>query len=267
MAKETRPNPLKLPFWATFLTLMGVCILCALGTWQLQRLQWKTTLIDSYNAAPHVNTLSPSIADKPYLKAILRGYFIGDDKGHAQRFLVQPRTNKGKVGAHVYEPFLMESGKIIFVRLGWIAQENNGLPYTITFRHPYARTLDKRFIETIKGVTAFPPAPNIFTPENKENTLYYIDLENMAMRIGVQAEDVWPQIFWLAPESLQNMQDFTKTDETPPKNLPFYNHIKALPLQPSWKNNHLQYAFFWFAMAGTLISIYALRFLRRKTST
>jgi len=41
----------KLPFWATFLTLIGVIILCALGTWQVKRLAWKNDIVQKLHTA------------------------------------------------------------------------------------------------------------------------------------------------------------------------------------------------------------------------
>ena len=40
----------RLRFWPTLATLVGLAVLAALGTWQLQRLAWKQDLIDRAEA-------------------------------------------------------------------------------------------------------------------------------------------------------------------------------------------------------------------------
>ena len=42
---------MKLPVWGTILTVIGVVVLCTLGTWQLDRLAWKKDLIAKLDAA------------------------------------------------------------------------------------------------------------------------------------------------------------------------------------------------------------------------
>ena len=41
---------MRLPFWGTILTICGICVLCALGTWQYQRLQWKNEILKTIDA-------------------------------------------------------------------------------------------------------------------------------------------------------------------------------------------------------------------------
>ncbi len=40
---------MKLPIGATFFTAAGVAILLSLGTWQVQRLEWKNDIIERLN--------------------------------------------------------------------------------------------------------------------------------------------------------------------------------------------------------------------------
>src|SRR4051812_47648859 len=87
-------------------------ILCGLGTWQLERLQWKLALIATVNghmaAAP--GTVDAMLAMKPdeaqYRRVTLRGRF-----DHAKEAYVFTTGEGGAAVYHVLTPFTTNDSK------------------------------------------------------------------------------------------------------------------------------------------------------------
>lgn len=220
----------------TILTILGVAILCALGTWQLQRLEWKTdllaTLEEEYNKDARQYPIKAGQLqneDLHYKRGVFAGAF-----NHNKEFLLRPRTHEGEPGYHSYVPFSTPEGITILVNRGYVPLNWPGIEQP-RFVPPIALT----------GMLRRPGKPNFFTPKNnaEKDEWYWIDLEAMA-----KAKDI------------KNIAPYILNEEGP-------NIANTYPIRQqvgiNLNNNHLQYAFFWFAMAGALIVVYVLRFLRK----
>lgn len=228
---------MKLPVWATLFTALGALLLCALGGWQLHRLQWKTALIETIDreyakdAAAHP---LDTAAIQNTQNRILRGTITGRYR-HEKAIFMEPRTYEGKSGFHLITPFGLKSGGFIFVNRGWLPQDQKdginrpGGPITLT------------------GYFRIPAYINAFVPENdppRDKWYAYRPAQIAAARkIGPLITD---KIFMLEKE---------------PGSAAYPVHIGTRWYPP---NNHLHYALFWFIMAGVLLVIYYLRFLRNK---
>lgn len=109
------------PRWAPSLAaLLGVLVLLGLGTWQLERLEWKETLIAEYlarRAAPPIALPDP-IGDPVALdnrRVRLVGRFL-----HDRELYLGARSYKDEVGFHVVTPFRLDDGRAVMVDRGWV---------------------------------------------------------------------------------------------------------------------------------------------------
>lgn len=234
-----KPAPkakIKLPFWGTLLTALGLCILCGLGTWQLQRLAWKNDLIvkieTAYSAKPaQPLNLTQNLPEYSYGK--ITGRFLPD-----KAFLLGPPQIKDeKPGYRLIVPLQTDTYTLL-INMGWT-------PYT----------LDKQPIYHLQGKTITfhgllkSPHWNAFTPDNSpQNDIWF--------RLNM------PEV--AAAKALQNLYpDYLLADQANYKfDAAFFGDQTQDRLMPN--NNHLQYALFWFAMAAAMLTVYVLRFLKEK---
>ncbi len=147
-----------------------------------------------------------------------------------------PRTHDGAIGAHLYSPFMIEdSQKIILINRGWVPQN-----WPDKSQDPFPNTLR----QTLSGLFAAPPKANIFTPANnpEKGQWYHAYIKDIAAHYSL--ENIAKSVFIPKPSA----QD------------------PAIPLDPraNLRNDHKQYAIFWFTMAGVLIIIFGLRFILTK---
>lgn len=221
---------IKIPVFATLLTVIGVSVLCALGTWQLQRLEWKTALIAELEAEYQKDPMQHRITREELYNGDLqnkRGYVQGSFD-QDREFLLRPRTHDGEPGYHAYIPFTTTDGAILLVNRGYVPLDWPGY-----MTPPSGR-------QNIAGMFRRPDAPNPFTPVNTPETdsWYRVDLNAMG----------------------ENLAPYVLYEEQKPEEGTY-----PIPYRPGThlNNNHLQYAVFWFFLAGAMVLIYSLRFLRK----
>ncbi|HEX4634598.1 MAG TPA: SURF1 family protein, partial [Rhizomicrobium sp.] len=132
-------------------------ILCGLGTWQLQRLQWKLALIATVNghmaAAPvaldRILAMRPD--DAQYRRVTVRGRF-----NHAKEAYVFTTDAAGAAVYHVLTPFRTEDGQVLMVDRGEVPKEKLD-PATRAQGNPAGDA-------QLTGVWRVPDAPGPFTP-------------------------------------------------------------------------------------------------------
>lgn len=158
----------------------------ALGTWQVQRLDWKSKLIakfedrlvrDPLPLPPHIDPTA--INEFDYRRIYATGHFR-----HDQEMLIGPRLHDGHDGYLVVTPLEREGkGTTVLVNRGWIPKKfkkqkdrPDGLPNGEI---------------TVEGLLREPWKKNMFTPDNSPQTqdFYFPDVEQMAKLTGSQP--VW----------------------------------------------------------------------------
>lgn len=156
-----------------------------LGTWQVQRLGWKSRLIaksedrlvrDPLPLPPHID---PSvISDFDFRRVLATGTLR-----HDQEMLVGPRMRNGEDGYMVVTPLERKDGSTILVNRGWISK-----------KHRSQKTRPDSLVKgevTIEGLLREPWKKNRFTPENRPDRgeFYFPDVHQMAALTGSQP--VW----------------------------------------------------------------------------
>ena len=205
-------------------------VLCGLGVWQLERLQWKLALIARVNshmaAAPLSldSLLAMSPEDAQYRRVALSGRF-----DHAREAYVFT-TDEGAAVYHVLTPFRTGDGKWLMVDRGEVPKE---------MLDPATRAAGNVSGPVqVTGVWRAPDAPGAFTPppDTAKRIWYARDLGAIA------AVD---HLTLAAPVVVE-------ADATPnPGGWP-----KGGRTVVSFRNQHLSYAVTWFGLAIVLLCIW-----------
>ncbi|PNY24424.1 Cytochrome oxidase assembly protein shy1 [Tolypocladium capitatum] len=197
----------------------------ALGTWQVQRLGWKTELIAKFEdrlvreplpLPPHVD---PSVIhDFDFRRVLATGRFR-----HDQEMLIGPRMRDGKDGYMVVTPLEREGGSTVLVNRGWISK-----------KHRRQRTRPAslpRGLVTVEGLLREPWKKNMFTPENRpdQGEFYFPDVEQMAALTNTEPE-------------------FMRMMDHEARGIPFGRAAEV-----NLRNNHAQYIFTWYALFAPLV--------------
>jgi surfeit locus 1 family protein len=229
---SARPS-FKPGFWATIATLLGIALLLTLGTWQVQRLFWKTELIaraeDRLGAPPvAIASAGHDWGSLDFRHVRVSGEFAAEG---AIGFGTAARD--GILGSELLVPFRLPDGRLLLVDLGWIADaefEN----------HTFARALPAGAIE-LEGIARDRSAarPNRFTPSARpaEGRWYGWDLE--AMALALEGE--------LIPIVL-----------TLDRPLPGMDAVRPSPVGVDYRNNHLGYALTWYGLAVGLLAVFVV---------
>lgn len=156
----------------------------ALGTWQVQRLDWKTKLIAKLEdqlvkpPLPLPPRIDPSVVSEfDYRRIVTTGYLR-----HDQEMLVGPRMRDGEEGYMVFTPLERGEGQsTVLVNRGWISRKFADQKD----RNPEGVPREKVVVE---GLLREPAKKNMFTPDNKpeEGRFYFPDIKQMADLTGAQ---------------------------------------------------------------------------------
>jgi len=205
--------------------------LVGLGTWQVQRLAWKTALLTGIEAAEAGPAIPLPATPPPYAKVEVAGRF-----DHARESLLGVEVRGGVLGGHLLTPLLRDGAAPLLVDRGWVPLERDrGVdrpegPVTVT---GYVRAADTRDWNSPRD----DPAGRRF---------YLLDPAVIGAALDLPA---------LAPFALVALAPAT----APPGTLPAAP--RALP-RPN--NPHLGYAITWFGLAGALLGVLFV-FLRRRS--
>lgn len=231
-----------LPIGLTLATLVSLAILIALGMWQLERLAWKSQLLDQIESRAEA---PPRPADD-----ILDLAASGEDLGFYRVNLTCPGLDtapfvqlygikNGQAGQRLISACPVAGGgyQTLLVDRGFV-------PDTVTER-PVVSPGGQTPVP-VTGLLRNPDPANFVTPENRPdaNVWYSRDVELMATTLGATA----PAPVFLLSETPTN---------------PEFPALEPTPLPDEIANRHLEYALTWFGLAGALIAVYAAVLWRR----
>jgi surfeit locus 1 family protein len=214
----------------TIACVLLFAILCGLGVWQLERLQWKLALIarvDSHMAAAPLSLdqlLAMNPDDAQYRRVTLTGRF--DYAKEAYVFT----TDEGAAVYHVLTPFKTNDGKVLMVDRGEVPKER---------LDPATRIAGNVTGQVqVTGVWRAPDAPGAFTPppDRTKRIWYARDLGTIAAadHLTLTAPVV------VEADATANPGGWPRGGQT----------------VVSFRNQHLSYAVTWFGLALGLLGIW-----------
>ena len=216
-------------------SLLSIAVLVLLGIWQLDRLEWKRSLIalieerQELDIAP-LSSVSgmENLADQSYRRVSVEGIFLNEHS-----FLLSPRIYNKQSGSHLITPLLLPGNNVVTINRGWVPQK-----YVLD-------SSNHQEVISINATIRTPLGKNFFTPDNdlSKDQWYWIDLAQIAKRVGVT---VLPIVL----EQSRHGDDgvFPVGGQT----------------VISLSNNHLQYALTWFGLAFVFFVSSVVYFFRHR---
>ena len=220
---------MKKAFLFQLFVILFVTIFCALGTWQLYRLQWKLELISEITYGLNSSPIEYStLIKKNYQRVTTKGKFDYD-----KQIYLYSLNDNGKPGYDVITPFRTNRNENVLINRGWIDKELKDNP-SINLKNES----EKKIIGLLREIYK----PNMFKPDNdlKNNIWFSINLEDLKKATG---------------EQFNNFVIFLEDNQA---KTPLPKRISI-----DVPNNHLKYAITWYAISISIV-FYYLYFRRKK---
>jgi surfeit locus 1 family protein len=218
-------------FWPTVTALIMMAITIGLGTWQVHRLAWKTELLATI--AQRMNSDAVSLpadianpADWAFRHIHVAGRFDAD-----KALWLYGRTYDGKAGIHLLVPLIRDGGGAILVDRGFVPIEHGNVLDTYRPADGPAE---------IDGIVRLPEPGGLFVPGNEpdKNIWYSVDIPSMSKATGQTLAPVY-----ITAKSDGSTGWPAATGGTEGTGI---------------RNEHLNYAIFWYSMALVLAVIYLM---------
>jgi len=213
----------------TAATAVLFAVLVGLGVWQLDRLQWKLALIASVESNIQAPPLSLDDALALGPKAEYRRVKLFGRYENTMEAYVFGTDADGGAAYHVLVPFQTGRG-FVMVDRGIVPPER---------RNPQSRRRGQvGGLAHIVGVWRLPDRPGYFTPQpDPGHRVWYVrDVRAIAASESVKL--VSPAV--VEADAAPNRGGWPKGGQT----------------QVTFRNEHLQYAITWFALAAVLLGVY-----------
>jgi surfeit locus 1 family protein len=219
-----RPLPI-----LTFVCAAAFAGLISLGVWQLERLHWKLGLIAEVN---HSLALTPISLDKAlamgaaaqYHRVLLDGWFLNDKESY-----VYASGPGGEAVYHVLTPFETRERRVLMVDRGIVPPE---------LLDPAKRERGQIGERVMIGVWRIPDKPGFFTPKPDPAHRIWYSRDVAAMAAAAHVKLTAPVL--VEADAAPNPGGWPKGGQT----------------QVTFRNEHLQYAITWFALAAALLGVY-----------
>ena len=209
-----------------FFVFFIITLFCALGTWQLVRLQWKNNLINEIGEglkSPAINYSNK--IQKNYQRIIAEGEYDFE-----KQIYLYSLNEKSEPGYDVITPFKTLDLENILINRGWIkANQKNEI------------IINKVEGKKIQGLMFKNVKKNIFKPDNEieKNIWFSINLEDVNKFTGKKFNEY---IFYLEDEKISTPKPKKITIDLP--------------------NNHLKYAITWYSISISIF-LYFLYFRKK----
>ena len=219
---------LKRLFLFQLLLALFITLFCALGTWQLYRLQWKMELISEITFGLNSTPIKYSSSiKKNYQRVVSDGFYNFKDQ-----IYLYSLNQKGEPGFDVITPFETVDKEIVLVNRGWIPKELKELPEINSIQGS----------KKVTGLLRKIYKANIFKPNNdiKANIWFSVNLDDMEKLTGKKFSNF---IIYLEDIEVKAPLPRKITVDVP--------------------NNHLKYAITWYSIAISIL-LYYLYFRKKK---
>ncbi|MGE3290593.1 MAG: SURF1 family protein [Geminicoccaceae bacterium] len=217
--------------WPTVATLAGLALLLSLGTWQLQRLEWKRGLIghaQAQLAAAPLPLPETGLETLDFRRVSLKGTYL-----HDAAFAFGFTAEDGAPGSRLITPFRLDDGRVVLVDRGWLPTDL--LPPHVPAGLQIPGTI------TLEGIGRWRGSwhRTWFTPDDSpaQRRWYGWDIPAMAEATGLPLEPL----------------EVVLERSEGPAGLP-----QAEPVSVDLPNDHLGYAITWYSLALILVVIYVL---------
>lgn len=218
-------------FWPTVTALIMMAMTAGLGTWQVHRLAWKTDLLAKIAQRMNGEAVPlPSVITDPSGWAFRHVHVAGRfDDSH--QFWLYGRTFDGKAGIHLLVPLIRDQGDAVLVDRGFVPFEHGG---ALAEHRPAAGRAE------VDGVVRQPEPAGLFVPANQpeKNIWYTVDVPAMSKVAGQSLAPIY-----VAAKSDGSAGWPAATGGTEGTGI---------------RNEHLQYAIFWYSMTAVLAVIYLM---------
>ena len=205
--------------------LLIITLFCALGTWQLVRLQWKNNLINQISEG----LKSPAINYSNKIQTNYQRVIVDGEYNFEKQIYLYSLNKKGVPGYDVVTPFKTVDSENILINRGWIkaVQKNEN-------------KINKIMNKKIQGLLRKNIKKNIFKPDNdiEKNIWFSINLVDLKKFTGKTFNEY---ILYLEDKNINTPKPKQITIDLP--------------------NNHLKYALTWYSIS---ISIFAYFLYFRK---
>lgn len=217
-----------------FVLLTALITLLLLGYWQVQRAEWKDNIITQLQSEYAKDPLAyPLEFDDLQNSEIQHGHIKGTFD-YSKQMLFGPKKYEEEIGYDVLIPMALKSGNVL-VNLGWVKGEK---------REEIIIPAPREYI-VLTGISRKPDW-NKFTPENSPSNNIWTKLDVNQIAKEKKIEKIAPIIF------------YAKTASEP------FDNFKMMEDRWFPRNKHMQYAFFWFSMAGALLVLITIYFVTQK---
>jgi surfeit locus 1 family protein len=227
-------------------TLMMIGVLVALGTWQLERKQWKEGLIAALDAKlsakptdlpPRERWPKLDAAADEFRRVTFPAEFLPGEEALVYSSGSSLRPDATGPGYWVFTPARLIGGSLVVVNRGFVPEGKQN-PET-------RREGDPSGVVDITGVMRWPEQRNQFTPKDEPEKNLWFDRDPAAMAAAKHWGTIAP--FYIDMEAPAARGGLPKVG----------------PLRAALPNNHLQYAVTWYGLA-VVICIAALVFWRAR---
>ena len=227
----------RFPFGLTLVAVLALALLCGLGVWQVQRMQWKNGLIAAADAAaalPPAPVAEVLALHEPEFRKVLI-----DCPGLSTAPYVELQTiHDGQPGVRLVSACRPSGFPAEFlIDRGFVVDGISARPPVTASVAPVRMTVELREVP--------PPGPMALPPE--QNRFFARDTAGMARALGVADPD---------PNTL-----FALTSSNPE-----WEALKPSAPPAAFSNNHLGYALTWFGLALALAGFYIVLLRRKLTS-
>lgn len=219
--------------WTNLLLLgvIGAIVFCLalLGNWQLRRFAWKNNLVMAIETrASEAAVPAPTkdqwhsinADDHAYQRVKAEGTYI-----HQHERIVRTLTELGS-GYWVLTPLVRHNGEVIWINRGFVLPDK---------RYAADRSEPEKERVTVIGLlrVSEPDGTLLQTNDPEQNRWYSRDVDALSRTSGLAA----PAPFFIDVEASAHLAEWPRAGLT----------------KLNFKNNHLQYALTWYAMALLLV--------------
>lgn len=204
--------------------------LCALGTWQVRRMHWKSDLLARIEASERAAPAPLGDSAEPFAKVSASGRF-----DHAREALLGVEVRNTTLGAHLLTPLLRDGRPPVLVDRGWVPLERG-------------RPLDRPEGEvSVVGFVRGADRRDWLSPvdDAPRRRFYVFDPEAIGAALALPAAPAPFGLVALAPP------DAKPSLPEAARNLPRPN------------NPHLGYVITWYGLAASLVGVLVAFILRR----